>query len=114
MTWETLSDHAEKIVDETLRELPEEVRERLARVPVLIEKEPSPEDIAEGVDPDTLGFFDETIEGVPRIRLWLVNILDYAENDPDVFDEEVRTTLLHEIGHVLGWDEEDLDLRGLG
>jgi predicted Zn-dependent protease with MMP-like domain len=28
--------------------------------------------------------------------------------------EEIRTTVLHEIGHFLGFDEQDLDERGLG
>ena len=51
--------------------------------------------------------------GLVRIRLWLGNILDYAGGDPAIFREEIRTTLLHEIGHVLGWDEDDLEARGL-
>ena len=35
-----------------------------------------------------------------------------AEGDLATFRAEVRTTLLHEIGHVLGWDEQDLEERG--
>ena len=40
--------------------------------------------------------------------------MDFAEDDPDTFREEVRITFLHELGHLLGLDEEDLDVRGLG
>ena len=49
----------------------------------------------------------------PRIRLWLANLWDFAENDEAIFRAEVRTTLLHEIGHVLGWDEHEVEKRGL-
>jgi predicted Zn-dependent protease with MMP-like domain len=28
-------------------------------------------------------------------------------------EEEIRITVLHEIGHHLGWDEEELAERGL-
>jgi len=30
-----------------------------------------------------------------------------------VYREEVRVTYLHELGHYLGWDEDDLTARGL-
>ena len=68
------------------------------------------------VEPDTLGIFDEGAQAspTPRIRIWLENLWDVAEGDMASFRAEVRTTLLHEIGHVLGWDEEDLEERGLG
>ena len=33
--------------------------------------------------------------------------------DVDVFREEVRLTYLHELGHYLGWDEDELTARGL-
>ena len=83
-------------------------------VPVIMEKVPSPEDVAMGIEPDTLGFFDEDEAGLIHIRLWLENIWDFSEGEQDVYREEVRTTLLHEIGHLLGWDEDDVEERGLG
>ena len=48
------------------------------------------------------------------IRLYIENLRDEAEDDPKRFRHEVRKTLLHELGHYLGLEEEDLDLRGLG
>jgi len=30
-----------------------------------------------------------------------------------VFREEVERTYLHELGHYLGWDEDDVAARGL-
>jgi predicted Zn-dependent protease with MMP-like domain len=49
----------------------------------------------------------------PQVLLFLENIWDYAEADVQIFREEVRLTYLHELGHYLGWDEEDLAARGL-
>jgi len=101
------------VVAETVSELPVPVCKILRDVPILMEERPSEEDICGGIEPDTLGFFDEDAAGVIRIRLWLENIQAYAAEQGLSFSDEVRTTLLHEIGHVLGWDEEDLEVRGL-
>ncbi len=111
---DSMSAIAEQVVAATISELPPQVRERIAAVPVLIEDVPSAEDLASGIDADTLGFFDEDLLGLATIRLWIANIAAFADDEGVDFRDEVRTTLLHEIGHVLGWDEEDLDERGLG
>ncbi|MGA7213293.1 MAG: metallopeptidase family protein [Terrimicrobiaceae bacterium] len=111
-----LSKMAQAEVDAALRELPVEILPLVQRVPVFFEWRPDPEDITQGVEPDTLGLYDEGAPEAPtpRIRLWLKNLWDYAEDDAAVFRAEVRTTLLHEIGHLLGWDEQDVEERGLG
>ncbi|MFZ4776040.1 MAG: metallopeptidase family protein [Terrimicrobiaceae bacterium] len=114
MDWNELLKVAENEVAATVSELPEPVRAVLRDVPVLIENRPDEDDVESGIEPDTLGFYDEDAAGAVRIRLWIENIRDYAEDSDHPFAEEVRVTLLHEIGHVLGWDEEDLDDRGLG
>lgn len=115
MDFETLVQLADETVQETLRSLPPEIAEAVEEVPVFLEPAPAEDDVATGLDADTLGLFDLGETGVtPRIRLWLLNIWDFAEEEKEGFREEVATTLLHEIGHVLGWDEEDLDERGLG
>ena len=49
----------------------------------------------------------------PQIILFLENIWELAEEDEAVYREEIRTTLLHELGHYLGLDEIDLEERGL-
>ena len=112
MNWTELLRIAENEVAATMSDLPGPVGKVIREIPVLIEKRPSPQDINDGIEPDTLGYFDG--EPVARIRLWLENIRDYALEEDLSFDEEVRTTLLHEIGHALGWDEEDVEERGLG
>ena len=49
----------------------------------------------------------------PQIILFIDNLWDMAEGDENVFRDEVRTTVLHEIGHYFGLDEADLEDRGL-
>jgi predicted Zn-dependent protease with MMP-like domain len=49
----------------------------------------------------------------PQIILFLDNLWDFAEGDPEVYRDEVQATYLHELGHYLGLDEIDLDDRGL-
>ncbi|MFA7345326.1 MAG: metallopeptidase family protein [Terrimicrobiaceae bacterium] len=112
MDWLELLKIAETEVAATISELPAPVRKALRDVPVLMEKHPSSQDVADGIEADTLGYFDEY--PAVRIRLWLENIEDYALEEGHSFADEVRITLLHEIGHVLGWDEDDVEERGLG
>jgi predicted Zn-dependent protease with MMP-like domain len=117
MNHSTLLKMARVEVDAAIWELPGDVRAILERVPVFLERRPDADDIAAGVEADTLGIFEEGAGAVasaaPRIRLWLENLWEIAEGDLASFRAEVRTTLLHEIGHVLGWDEQDLEDRGL-
>ncbi len=114
--------HAERIVNRTQRALPSDVREIAEALPVIFDPSPNPELRAEGVDDDTLGLFvgpahgeDPGLDPLPsQIILYLENIWDYAEGDVARFDDEVRLTYLHELGHYLRLDEGDLERRGLG
>jgi len=111
---------AEEEVAEVIRHLPEKLRQTAARVVISYEQAPAPEDVEEGLFGDELGLFegpslmDETGHGeVPRIRLFLANLWDWVEWDVETYREEVATTLLHELGHFLGWDEDEIAARGL-
>jgi predicted Zn-dependent protease with MMP-like domain len=104
------------------RQLPPEIRPLARDVPVHYEAKPAADVLAEGFEPDILGLFTGNPHGSelshdnpapPQILLYLENLRDFAEDDVDVFREEVRLTYLHELGHYLGWDEDDLVARGL-
>ena len=114
---------AEAEVQRTLERLPADVREAAAECVV------SFEDIADAVaqddamGDDLLGLFEGLSrldplpggpEDMPRIRLFLDNLWDYAGNDDQEFRREVRITWLHELGHYLGWGEEEVEELGLG
>ena len=119
---ERLITIAEQTVASLQRRLPAGVRDLAAAVPVIYYDLPSPEILGAEFDPDILGMFvgepysaeHGSTNAVPaHILLFLENIHDEAEGDLDRFRREVRVTYLHELGHFLGWDEEDLELRGL-
>lgn len=104
------------------RQLPPEIRPLARAVPVHYEKTPAPDVLAEGFEPDILGLFTGSPHGTelstdnpapPQILLYLASLWDFAGEDVEAFREEVRLTYLHELGHYLGWDEEELTARGL-
>jgi len=110
---------AERELRRIRAELPAELNRELDKVSFIFEAVPSVEDRANGVEPDQLGLFDGNPLGAAefpmptRIIVWLENLWDLAGGDAEIFREEVRITLLHEIGHFLGWDEEEVESRGL-
>ena len=119
--WSTLQRIALAEVEVTVSALPEPLRKPACKLPVTFEHVPNVAQQADGIQPDTLGLFvgpefadEEQIPQPPQIILFLDNIFAMAEGDLDVFREEVRVTLLHELGHYLGLDEDGLMERGLG
>lgn len=117
-----LVETARRVVTAAQRRLPPEIRPLAEAVPVCYERVPSAAVLDEGWEPDILGLFvghpalGELAEGQPlppQILLFLDNILDLAEGDEEIYRDEVRITYLHELGHYLGWDEEELARRGL-
>ncbi len=122
MTFSQLVAEAEKTVATTQKRLPAELRAKAREVPVVFHDWPSEAILGDEFEPDILGMFvgdphGATGEGNPlpaQILLFLENIHDYAEGDGAVFRDEVRLTYLHELGHYFGWDEEEIEARGLG
>ncbi|MBL9214806.1 MAG: metallopeptidase family protein [Opitutaceae bacterium] len=113
---------AEPVVAAAQRRLPPDVRAAAAAVPVCFEARPNAALLAEGWEPDILGMFvghghlaefAESQPLPPQILLFLENIMDYAEWDEAIYRDEVRLTYLHELGHYLGWDEDEIARRGL-
>lgn len=122
MNFPRLTAVAQQVVTAAQRRLPPEVREAALAVPVCYEPYPNDAIVAEGWEPDILGLFvghehgAELAEGAPlppQILLFLENLWDYAEGDEGIYRDEVRLTYLHELGHYLGWDEDEVARRGL-
>jgi predicted Zn-dependent protease with MMP-like domain len=117
---EKLCAMASAEVEETLAELPKPLRERARQLPVRFERVPNAGLQADGIEPDTLGLFtgaefaeEGNVPMPPQIILFLANLWDLADGEEKVFREEVQTTFLHELGHYLGLDEDELTERGL-
>lgn len=122
MNQQDLEQIASGIVSATQRKLPPEIRPLAAGVPVHYEALPDEDVIADGFTDDILGLFTGNPHGTeletshpapPQILLYLENLWDFAEGDVAAFKDEVRLTYLHELGHFLGWDEDELTARGL-
>ncbi|MDQ7820612.1 MAG: metallopeptidase family protein [Armatimonadota bacterium] len=109
-----------RLVLQALQSLPEEIRARLDNVAVVVEDWPSAEQLAAaGVGPeDTLfGLY----EGVPLISRGITadsllpdkitifqGPLEEACASEEEMAEEIRRTVVHEIAHHLGIDDERL------
>jgi predicted Zn-dependent protease with MMP-like domain len=113
-------DDVEQIALQTLSELPADIRDKLERVPILIDDVPSEALVADGVDPRLLGLFQGTpmpedgalAPTVTNILLFRAN-LQRACTDAEHLAEEIRITVLHETAHYFGLDEDDLEGLGL-
>jgi predicted Zn-dependent protease with MMP-like domain len=119
---ERLTQIAADTVGAAQRQLPPEIRPLARGVAVHYERTPAADIVAQGFPADILGLFTGSAHGMelahdnpapPQILLYLENLWDFAENEVEVFREETRLTYLHELGHYLGWDEDELTARGL-
>ena len=113
----------EDLVADALDGLPEPIQRLLENVAIVIEDEPTRDQLGEGVDPDEslYGLY----EGVPpteygadlvpfpnKITLFRLPLEeDFA--DPRDLAREVQKTVIHEIGHYAGIGDETLHRRGL-
>ncbi len=118
--WKKLEALALAEVEGTLAALPAPLREKAQKLPITFERRPNRALQADGIAPDTLGLFagpefaeEEAVPMPPQIILFLENLWEQAEADEESFRDEVHTTVLHELGHYLGLDEDDLTDRGL-
>jgi len=99
----------ERHVEAALASLPEHLRRALRNVAIAIEDE-------NAADPDLFGLF----EGVPlpergdeagllpdKITIYRLP-LEESFPDPRELEREIRITVLHELGHYFGLDEDRL------
>ena len=113
---------ATKVVKGTLLSLPSEIRNEALDCRIELTEMDALVDIDEDLDPDLLGLFEgnarcdplpESPEEMPRIRLFLDNLWDECAGDLTTYRHEVRITFLHELGHYLGLDEDEVAALGL-
>jgi predicted Zn-dependent protease with MMP-like domain len=107
----------EELVGEALDLVPEELLRLMDNVVVLVEDDPPPE------EPDLLGVYEGyalTERGVDyagvlpdRITIFRRPILSICASEDDVVDE-VAVTVVHEIAHHFGIDDERLHQLGWG
>jgi len=115
-----------RIVRRSLRDVPSPFKERLREIDIVVKRHPTPADLADaGLPPgeSMYGFY----RGVPLTErdggynLVPPDVIDIYQEplEEDFPDErelmrEIRATVLHELAHFFGIDDDRLDELGLG
>jgi predicted Zn-dependent protease with MMP-like domain len=112
-------EHFAKVVEEALDSLPQEFRSRIRNVAILVEDMPpnqsSPQSghqrrlllgVFHGVPTTKKSIFDLPT-GPDHIVLYQKNIEAVCSSEPEV-REQIRLTVIHELGHYFGLDENQL------
>lgn len=113
-------------VQDALDRLPDFAQEALENTPVAVELLPSDEDLLSAdppLSPTILGLFRG--QAIPHrelmnpadhfpatVLLYQKNLERFARSREELL-EQIGITVLHEVGHLLGLDEDDLAARGL-
>ncbi len=113
----------EALVEQALEQLPDEFKAALENVAVMIEEEPSDDDLeGVGIDPDDpdrdelFGLYqgvplperDSFYSALPdRVLIYRGPILRECTTRREVL-REVRETVQHELGHYFGMEEDEL------
>lgn len=109
------------LVQEALDGLPDEYAKLLTNVAVVVEEEPPPdvrtdleledgEDLLglyQGLPIDNESFFQAGGQLPPKISIYRGPILRLCRTKKEVV-QEVRDTVVHEIGHHFGFDDDEM------
>ena len=114
------------LVHKALRDVPPPFKEHLKQVDIVVKRRPTPDDLADaelGPGESMYGFY----RGIPLTErdggynLVAPDVIDiYQEPLEDDFPDEaeliaeIRTTVLHELAHFFGIDDDRLEELGLG
>ena len=102
-------------VRRALEELPDELRQAMSNVEIVVEEE-NPD------DPDLFGLYT----GIPlterdsgyagalpdKIEIYRLPLEEEFGHDPELLEEEIRITVIHELAHHFGIDDDRLDDLG--
>jgi predicted Zn-dependent protease with MMP-like domain len=92
----TFEEHVQRALDA----VPEELAEQLRNVAIVVEDE-NPE------EPDIYGLFDEPEYLPAKVTIYRMPLeADFPE--PERLEHEIRVTVLHELAHYFGIDEDRL------
>jgi predicted Zn-dependent protease with MMP-like domain len=97
----------EEHVRRALDALPPDLARGLDNVVVVVEDENAEE-------PDILGLFEEAPYMPAKVTIYRRPLEEDFGHDPDELEHEIRVTVLHELAHYFGIDEERLDELGYG
>ena len=96
----TFEDHVRRALDE----LPPALAKALENVAVVVEEEAAD-------DPDLFGLWESADYLPDKITIYRRPLVE-SFPDPAELEEEIRITVLHELAHYFGIDEDRLDQLG--
>ena len=96
----------DEIVEAALAELPPELARGLENVAIVIEEERAD-------DPELFGLWEADEYMPDKITIFRRPLVECVP-DEDELREEIRITVLHELAHYFGIDEDRLDELGYG
>ncbi|MEX2247300.1 MAG: metallopeptidase family protein [Dehalococcoidia bacterium] len=114
------------LVRRALRDVPPPFRDQLKQVDIVVKRLPNPDDLRDaGLGPreSMYGFYrgiplTERDSGYNMVAPDIIDIYQQPleEDFPDEAElvAEIRTTVLHELAHFFGIDDDRLDELGLG
>ena len=102
-------------MERAIDSLPPELRKAMSNVEIVVEEE-------NAEDPDLFGLYlgiplterDTGYAGVlpDKIAIYRLPLVEEFGDDPEVLEDEIRITVLHEIAHHFGIDEDRLTELG--
>jgi predicted Zn-dependent protease with MMP-like domain len=95
----------EEHVRRALDELPPDLAQRLENVAVVVEDEHPGE-------PDLFGLFEEAPYLPAKVTIYRRPLVEEFGEDPAELEHEIRVTVLHELAHYFGIDEDRLEELG--
>ena len=95
----------EEHVRRALDELPPDLAQRLENVAVVVEDEHPGE-------PDLFGLFEEAPYLPAKVTIYSRPLEEEFGHDAGELEHEIRTTVLHELAHYFGIDEDRLEELG--
>jgi predicted Zn-dependent protease with MMP-like domain len=97
----------EEHVQRALDALPSDLARRLENVAVVVEEE-------HPADPHLLGLFEEAPYMPAKVTIYRRPLEEDFGDDPETLEREIRITVLHELAHYFGIDEQRLHELGYG
>jgi len=97
----TFDEHVRQALDA----LPPDLARGLKNVAVVVEDE-------NPGDPEILGLFEEAPYMPAKVTIYRRPLEAEFGHDPERLEQEIRITVLHELAHYFGIDEDRLDELG--
>jgi len=117
----------DQYLESTIEGLPKVYVGLLEELPLIVDDEPGADllrDLGLEADDELFGLHtgvaltersvEDSMEGPDHIMLFRGPLWRLANGDEAELQRQIRITLLHEIGHHFGLEEEDLDELGYG